>query len=126
MNTHTQTNGDDEEEEEEVDCPFDIDGDDLVIDEEGDRDELFSPVIVSTCSLKREEERNAAAAAAAAAAAQSEESSVAAADMLELRNLRRKYHNPVRSLCVKFDEILRQVAEFAGSAFIQGGFWPRS
>ena len=39
--------------------------------------------------------------------------------MLELRNLRRKYHNPVRSLCVKFEEILRQVVEFAGSAFIQ-------
>ena len=39
--------------------------------------------------------------------------------MLELRTLRRKYHNPVRSLCVKFEEILRQVAEFAGSAFIQ-------
>ena len=39
--------------------------------------------------------------------------------MMELRNLRRKYHNPVRSLCVKFEEILRQVVEFAGSAFLQ-------
>lgn len=39
--------------------------------------------------------------------------------MLELRNLRRKYHNPVRSLCVKFEEILRQVVEFSGSAFLQ-------
>ena len=118
LNPHTQNNDD---EEEEVDCPFDIDGgDNLVIDEGDDRDELFSPVIVSTCSLKREREaRNAAS--EEAAAAQSEESSRAATDMLELRNLRRKYHNPVRSLCVKFDEILRQVAEFAGSAFIQGG-----
>lgn len=48
------------------DCPFDIDvdGDELVIDEEGDDEvdvghatELFSPVIVSTCSLNKKEGR---------------------------------------------------------------------
>ena len=49
-----------------ADLPFDIDEDELVIDEEGGGDvdvehatnELFSPVIVSTCSLnKKEDER---------------------------------------------------------------------
>ena len=41
-----------------ADCPFDLgDGDELVIDEgEGDdHDQLFSPVIVSTCSLNKKE-----------------------------------------------------------------------
>ena len=50
---------------EAADCPFDMDdGDDLVIDEGDDdvvdvghaaTDELFSPVIVSTCSLNKKE-----------------------------------------------------------------------
>ena len=38
---------------------------------------------------------------------------------LDLKALRRKYRNPVRSLCVKFDEILTQMVRFSDSNYVQ-------
>jgi hypothetical protein len=106
--------------------PYDDDDDNdepgqLVIDDEDadvdvENEDLFSPVIVSTRSLKGQHDEP------KADEDENNENDDNAEDMSELRNLRRKYHNPVRSLCVKFEEILRQLVEFAGSTFVQRTF----